>query len=358
MSRIEALRASMSEKGIDALLIEKRENYFYLTGFTGEDSFCVVTGDSIHLIVDFRFTTQAEAEILKNACACKVVEYSGDINETLKLLFYELGVEKIGYDTAHMSCKRFADVKKAVNAVKFVDAAGLIEQLRLRKDISEITLINEAVNIADRAFNALLQHIRPGISELEVAAELEFQMKKLGSSKPSFETIIASGERSALPHGTASGKTIRFGDALTIDFGATFQGYCSDMTRTVFIGKVKPQLKRIYEIVLLAQQTAVAGCYAGLSGCEVDALARDVIVGEGFGARFGHGTGHGLGLEIHENPRISPRYKASLEDGMVVTIEPGIYLPGIGGVRIEDVVVIDGTRPRVLTKTPKELLVV
>ena len=358
MIRIHALRALMAEQSIDALLIEKRENYFYLTGMTGEESFCVITQSEVFMIVDFRFVTQATEQITARVPDCKVIEYKGDVNTTLNTLFRELGVKNIGFDATNMLCQRFEDLKMKVFNVKFINATGLVEKLRVRKSEDEIQIIQAAVDLADKAFQNLLQYIRPGVSELDVAAELEYQMRKLGSTRPSFETIIASGARAALPHGVASEKLIKFGDVVTIDFGAHYKGYCSDMTRTVFVGKVKPQLKKIYEIVLEAQQAAVQGCFAGRTGRHVDSIARGIITQAGFGDNFGHGTGHGVGVEIHESPRVNMRNENPLEDGMVVTIEPGIYLPGIGGVRIEDVVVIRGQNPLILTKTPKDILIV
>ena len=354
MRKINELRASMEERGLDALLIEKRENYFYLTGMTGEDSFCVVTQEDVFLIVDFRFTTQATAE----APDCTVMEYSGDVLATFQTLFHDKKLAKIGYDAAYTTCARFADLTQKVFNVTFLDATGLVETLRMCKEESEIKLINRAVEIADAAFQSVLPFIRPGVAELDVAAELEYRMRKLGATGPSFETIVASGARGALPHGTASDKRIKFGDAVTIDFGAYVQGYCSDMTRTIFVGKAKPQLEKLYAIVLEAQQAAIQGCIAGATGRQVDAIARGIITQAGFGAYFGHGTGHGLGCEIHEHPRINARNETPLEDGMVVTIEPGIYLPGVGGIRIEDVVIVHGQKPLVLTQTPKELFVI
>ena len=353
MRKIAELRASMSKKGIDALLIEKRENYFYLTGMTGEDSFCVVTQKDVHLIVDFRFTTQAKAQ----APDCKVVEYSGDVYAALNTLLHDLGVTKIGYDPEHMTLKRFASAEKKLLNLTLVDAEGLVEELRICKEKSEIHVINQAVEIADSAFQGVLPYIRPGVAEIDVAAELEYLMKKLGATGPSFETIIASGERAALPHGVASDKTIKFGDVVTVDFGAYYKGYCSDMTRTVFVGKAKPEIERIYRIVLEAQKAAVQGCIEGATSRQVDAIARGIITQAGYGDKFGHGTGHGLGVEIHESPRVNTKNEKPLRDGMVVTIEPGIYLPGVGGVRIEDVVVVNGGKPLVLTQTPKEILV-
>jgi len=354
MRKIVELRALMSEKGIDALLIEKQENYFYLTGMSGEDSFCVVTHQKVVMIVDFRFTSQAKAQ----APDCEVFEYSGDVFATLNTMFHDLGVSRIGYDPESTTCSRFAQAEKKIFNVKFIDASGLLETLRICKSEDEMEIIKKAVGIADSAFSSSLPFIRPGVAELDVAAEIEYRMRKLGASGPSFETIVASGARGALPHGVASEKIIKFGEAVTIDFGAVYNGYCSDMTRTVFVGTPKPQMKRIYEIVLVAQKNALAGCLAKATSREVDAIARGIISQAGFGENFGHGTGHGVGVEIHEAPRLNSRSEIELQEGMVVTVEPGIYLPDVGGVRIEDMVLIGEAGPIILTQTTKEMLVI
>ncbi|HEX9060036.1 MAG TPA: M24 family metallopeptidase, partial [Clostridia bacterium] len=239
----------------------------------------------------------------------------------------------------------------------FVPLEGLIEKLRIKKDDSEIKKIKDAVKVADDTFSHVLKLIKPGVAEIEIAAEIEYYMKKNGAKGPSFETIVASGKRAALPHGVASEKKLEIGDAVTMDYGAIYGEYCSDMTRTVFLGKPADELLKIYRIVLDAQLKAIEGAIAGVSGKDIDAIARGHIETNGYGNCFGHGLGHGVGLEIHEEPRLSPMGNLIMKDGMVVTVEPGIYVTGLGGVRIEDMIVINGEKPEILTSSTKELII-
>jgi len=243
--------------------------------------------------------------------------------------------------------------------VELKSTTGLVKKIRMIKDEAEIDKIREAVRITDVAFNHIRDYIKVGSIERDIALELEFFMKKEGASKNAFDFIVASGKRSALPHGVASTKQLEEGDFLTMDFGTVYQGYHSDMTRTVVVGK-QPDKKQeeIYQTVLKAQQKATEVVKAGVKGSEVDKVARDIITKAGYGDYFGHGLGHSLGLEIHENPRLSPRDDTKLESGMVVTVEPGIYLPDWSGVRIEDTVVVREDGCEVLTSSPKELLVI
>jgi Xaa-Pro aminopeptidase len=233
----------------------------------------------------------------------------------------------------------------------------MIEKLRLIKTDSEIKILKEAARIADAAFDHILQFIHPGISELDISNELEFFMRSSGATSSSFDTIVASGQRSALPHGVATDKVIENGDLITMDYGAYYQGYVSDITRTVAVGEPSVQLKDIYEIVLEAQRLGVAGIKAGMSGKEADALTRNYITEKGYGEYFGHSTGHGIGLEVHEGPALSLKSNIVLEPNMVVTIEPGIYIPGLGGVRIEDDTLITSEGNELLTHSVKELII-
>ena len=233
-----------------------------------------------------------------------------------------------------------------------------ISSLRQKKDAEEIAKIRAAEALGDAAFSYILDKIRPGVSEIEIALELEFFMRKNGASGLSFETIAASGVRSAMPHGTASEKMIEKGDFLTLDFGCVLDGYCSDMTRTVVIGAPDLRQKEIYETVLLAQETALSKIEPGVACAEIDRAAREVIQNAGYGDCFGHALGHSVGIEIHEKPVFSPKSKDILEEGHVITVEPGIYLENFGGVRIEDVVAVCGKKAENLTKSPKNFIII
>jgi Xaa-Pro aminopeptidase len=248
-------------------------------------------------------------------------------------------------------------MEKALSPVKLVPSEGIVEKQRMIKDGGEIAIMQEAANLADRAFEHILSYIKPGVSEKDIALELEVFMRSQGATSSSFETIVASGERSALPHGVASDRIIGRDEFVKLDYGAYYNGYCSDITRTVVVGKPSDKHREIYEIVKEAQQYALDNLVPGMTGKEGDALTRDIITRYGYGEYFGHGTGHGLGMEIHEAPRLSLTGDIVLVPGMTVTVEPGIYLPGFGGVRIEDDVVVTDKGIRILTSSPKQLIV-
>lgn len=236
-----------------------------------------------------------------------------------------------------------------------VPVSGWVEQLRLIKTEDELAILQRAADIADETFEHICTYIRPGVSELDVANEMERYMRSLGATQSSFDSIVASGVRGALPHGVASDKLIEEGELVTLDFGALYNGYISDITRTVAVGEPSEQMKEVYEIVLAAQKRGVEQIRPGMKASEADKVVRDVIVEKGYGEAFGHSTGHGIGLEVHEMPALSSRNDTVLQCGMTVTVEPGIYLPGIGGVRIEDDIVLTETGNRRLTKSSKEL---
>lgn len=351
--RLKNLRAKMEEKGLESVLITKRESYIYLSGFTGTAAFLVVTAKKAVLITDFRYVEQASQQ----APLFEIVQYSGDVANAINDVITAEGISRLGFEEGYVTYEKYNEYKEKLKAGELVPLGGMIESLRIRKDAYELDIIRKAVEIADQAFSQILGFLRPGITESEVAAELEYQMKKKGARGASFDTIVASGERAALPHGVASNRVLQSGDVITMDFGAIFEDYCSDMTRTVFLGQPDGQLKKIYEIVLEAQLQSSQAAKAGLTGKEIDAVARNIISGYGFEKNFGHGLGHGVGLEIHEDPRVSTGGQTVMENGMIITIEPGIYVPGLGGVRIEDMLVIHDDTPIVLTTSTKELLV-
>ncbi|WP_445612684.1 M24 family metallopeptidase [Geobacillus sp. YF-1] len=352
MEKLEKLRKLLQEHGIDGLLVTNGYNRRYLTGFTGTAGVALVSCDGAVLITDFRYVEQAT----KQADGFEVVEHSGPIVKEIAHQVKRLGINRLGFEQEDVTYAAHQTYQEAIGA-ELVPTSSLVEKLRLIKSEAEIKIVKEAAAIADAAFAHILSFIRPGVTEIEVANELEFFMRKQGASSSSFDTIVASGYRSALPHGVASEKTIERGELVTLDFGAYYKGYCSDLTRTVAVGDISAELRTIYEVVLEAQRRGMAGLKAGITGKEADALTRDYIREKGYGDYFGHSTGHGIGLEIHEGPTLSFRSDAVLEPGMIVTVEPGIYIPGLGGVRIEDDTVITADGNEALTHSPKELII-
>lgn len=351
--RLKNLRSKLKKSEADALLVTKRENYIYLSGFTGTSAYLIITGSKALLMTDFRYTEQAAAQ----APEYTIVKYQGNIINTLKEILEENGVGKLAFEDRSMTVNTYTELREKLGVKDFTPFGSTIEELRQIKDEEEIKIIKRAVEIADETFTYILGVIRPGIRETELAAEMEYHMKKLGATGPSFDTIVASGVRAAMPHGVASEKKLEAGDVITLDFGALYKGYCSDMTRTVFLGSVKEELRKIYGIVLDAQLRSKEGVKKGRTGKEIDMIARKVIAEAGYGDHFGHGLGHAVGLEIHEEPRFSMACDTKIKDGMVMTVEPGIYVNGLGGVRIEDMVVVRGNSPETLTTSTKELLI-
>lgn len=353
-SRLDRIRALMAERNLDALVISRPENRAYLSGFTGSTAWVLITAQGADLVTDFRYVEQAERE----SPAFQVVRATGAHYATLAELLAKTEASTIGFEGDFITFDEYGLYRDAMGSRQLVAATGLVESLRLVKDQEEQRLMAHAAEIADRAFGRILKVIAPGVVERDVAVELEYQMKKLGADGISFDIIVASGVRSSLPHGRASTKVIEAGNLVTLDFGALYQGYCSDMTRTVMVGEPTPKQREIYEIVLEAQSRGVAACRAGMTGKELDDVCRNYIAEKGYGTAFGHGTGHGVGRQIHEDPRVNQRGERQvLQPGMVVTIEPGIYLPGWGGVRIEDMVVVTETGCERLSKSPKDLVV-
>ncbi|NMB34158.1 MAG: aminopeptidase P family protein [Clostridium sp.] len=348
--RIKAFRQELDRHKIDAALITKRENYIYLSGFNGSFAYLVITETKAILVTDFRYAQQAK----RQAPHYKIVENK----DKLKDIINPQNIGTLGFEGGHLTYKQYTELVERFGAKKVEPLTEIVEKLRMCKDSTEIDYIKKAVKIADGAFDHILGKIRPGMKENEVAAELEYFIKKQGAKGVSFETILASGFRSALPHGVAQDKTIKWGDTVTMDFGAIFKDYCSDMTRTIFMGEPQKELLKVYDIVLEAQQYAIRAAQKGRSGKDIDFVARQIIKEAGYGEYFGHGLGHGVGLEIHEEPRLSQRGNVLMDDGMVVTIEPGIYIPELGGVRIEDMIVINENEPLILTTSGKEITIV
>lgn len=351
--RLSKLRQELSQKGLDGTLIINRENRMYISGFTGSSAWVFVTNDKAILITDFRYIEQAQIE----APLFEIRKYEGKILETLSGIVKELKLSKLGVEESHLSYREYCDLNDAFDGCRLESFDDVVETQRFTKDKEEQSKIKKAVEIADYAFSKVLDFIKPGVLELEIAAEIEYQMKKQGASGSSFETIVASGYRASMPHGVASMKKIELGDVITMDYGALYQHYCSDITRTVFLGKPNPEIEKVYHIVLEAQRKATEGAHEGKIGKEVDKIARKHIEDAGYGNCFGHGLGHGVGLEIHEAPRLAVTGEVKLINNMLVTVEPGIYLPGLGGVRIEDIIMINGDTPIIYTEASKELII-
>ncbi|MGG1515272.1 Xaa-Pro peptidase family protein [Paenibacillus oryzisoli] len=352
--RIERLRQVMQQQELPALLITNAYNRTYVTGFTGSSGYVLITGERAILLTDFRYMTQAPQQ----AKLFEVVEHKPKVIESVLELLQKQGITKLGFEQADVTYGDFLGYQQGLPGVEFVPTSRLVEQIRMVKDDAELQVMQEAADLADQTFSHILNFIKPGVKELDIALEIEMFIRKNGGTSTSFETIVASGERSALPHGKASDRVLQGNEFVKLDFGAYYKGYCSDITRTVMLGKPTDKHKEIYDIVLEAQLNCLANLKPGIPGREGDAYARDVIVKHGYGDYFGHGTGHGLGMEIHESPRLSKTEDTILTPGMVVTVEPGIYLPGFGGVRIEDDVVITDTGIKILTHSTKDFLII
>ncbi|MCM3539567.1 Xaa-Pro peptidase family protein [Priestia endophytica] len=346
------LRGSFEQRGIDGLLITSKYNRRYMTNFTGSAGVVVISKEKAVFITDFRYIEQAT----KQTEGFEIVKHTGPIAKEIASVVEQLGIKALGFEEQAITYADFSTYQKEISA-QLVPVSGLVENLRLIKTSEEIKILKEAAKLTDEAFNHILSYLKPGVTELEVSNELEFYMRKHGATSSSFDTIVASGYRSALPHGAASEKVIKEGEFVTLDFGAYYKGYCSDITRTVAVGDVSDELKNIYDIVLKAQLRSVDGIKKGITGVQADALARDYITEHGYGEYFGHSTGHGIGLEVHEGPALSTRSATVLEPGMVVTVEPGIYVPNVGGVRIEDDLLITDEGNENLTYAPKELII-
>lgn len=346
----------MLTEGIEALWVRQEDNRRYLSGFTGDSGQLLITATEQYLLTDGRFTEQARAE----ATEFQVVDLGNKPWEQFREVLAAAGVRKLHFEAEHLSYAAYQDFVEQLRdwqqPLNLLPARGLVEKLRLYKDEAELDLIQKAVDLADAGFAYLLTIIRPGIRERDLALELEYYLARQGSEGPSFETIIASGPRSALPHGVASERILQPGDLVVMDFGAIYSGYHSDLTRTVALAPVAPEWRRLYNTVLEAQRLGIAAICSGREGREVDAAVRDYISACGYGEYFRHSLGHGVGLAIHEGPTLSSRNENKLAPGMVVTVEPGIYLPGRGGIRIEDVVLVQENGARVLSRSPKEFI--
>jgi Xaa-Pro aminopeptidase len=352
MERVKRLWERMKEAELDAVLVTNPVNVAYLSGFRGTMGHLLITGDQAWLLTDFRYLEQAQEQ----AEGFTVVDVAGSVWERVRELLLGEGLASLRVEGDHLTVDVFRRLEGVLEGMIVTAAPSVVSGLRRIKSPKEQDAIECAVALTDRAFVHILPFIKAGVVEREIALELEYFMRKRGASGLSFDIIVASGYRSALPHGLAGDKLLADGDAVVMDFGCVLDGYCSDMTRTVFVGHAGKREQEVYQAVRKAQQHALDHLRAGMGGREADALARDVLKEYELEGFFGHGLGHGLGREIHEGPRLSPISEDVLEPGMVVTVEPGVYLGGGFGVRIEDVVVIEENGVRNLTQSVKDLL--
>ena len=350
--RLENLREKLDEKGLDAILISTPENRRYISGFTGSAGYLVVSREEAILATDFRYTEQAGGQ----APGFESVKAGRDWSWFLDLL-KERSFKKVGFESQQMTVASYSQLtsvlKDLSNRPSLVAVSGMVESLRTIKDQEEIALLQKAVDIADAAMEAVSRAIEPGETEREVAWRMEKAMRELGADSLSFGTIVAAGPNGAMPHHRPTDRPIRAGEPIVIDMGARVGGYCSDLTRTVCIGEPDAMFRKIYDIVLGAQLTAIENVGVGMTGHDADGLARTVISEAGYGETFGHSLGHGVGLFIHEGPVLGPNSQNVLEEGMVFAVEPGIYISGWGGVRTEDVVQLGKDGAKVLGKAAK-----
>jgi len=350
-SRLSVCRRAMKKHGIGAFLVTNPMDYFYLGGFTGEDSAILIAGRVVHVISDGRFD-----EAINKECPWMTRWIRrGTLNAEIAKACKKLKIRKLAVQPEHMRLADHAELDKLSKGTRLVNAPPIVGDMRIIKDASELLAIRKAIRNAEEAFLAMRSTICVGQTEVELAARLEYEMKRRGATGPSFPTICGEGPTAALPHAQPGGRKVKKGSAILFDWGARLGNYCSDLTRMVFVGSIPRKIGEIYEVVLEAQLRAIAAIRPGQRVCDVDALARDYITKAGYGEEFNHGLGHGYGLDIHEAPSLSWRSDAKLRPGMLVTVEPGVYLPGVGGVRIEDDVLVTSNGCRVLSRLSKKL---
>lgn len=352
-TRIKKLLNKLNQSNIDAIIIYDRNNIRYLSGFSGSSAYLYISNNKSIMLTDFRYIEQAS----KQCPDFEIIDH-GELGvlKTIKKFAIDDNVSKIGFESEIITFNQYKEIKEIFQKFQLIETKSLVEEIRMIKDDEELSYIKKAAEIADNAFTHILSFIKVGITEIDIALELEYFMKRNGASSLAFSTIVASGKNSSLCHAEPSLKKIEQGDFLTMDFGCMFNGYCSDMTRTIVIGKADNKQKEIYNTVLKAQLEALSIVKEGLTGKEVDKIARDIIHEAGFKGYFGHGLGHSVGLFIHEDPRLSPKGFTILKENMVVTIEPGIYVPDFGGVRIEDLICVKENGYVNFTHSNKELI--
>ncbi|RMF96215.1 MAG: aminopeptidase P family protein [Candidatus Schekmanbacteria bacterium] len=345
VARLSKLQHILKEKNIPALLVTNLNNIRYLSGFTGTSAMIIVSSKKSYFLTDFRYTTQAKKQVK----ASEIIEYR-NANSVILDICKKNKIDELAIEAEHMQIDLFKRLKKDLKPIKLTHSKGLIESLRCFKDNEEVKLIKEAIKISAKALKEILPLIKEGVEERDIALELEFQMRRFGAEKGAFDFIVASGYRSSMPHGVASRKKIKKGNIVTVDFGCIYKGYNSDITRTFCVGKAGEKEKRIYKLVYEAQALAFEKIEEGKTTGAIDKAARDFFEKQNVGEFFGHGLGHGVGLDVHEKPVLSRGMKERIGEGMVFTIEPGLYFPKKFGVRIEDMILIKKGKPQILTK--------
>ena len=338
-----------------AILLSNESNMFYISGYTGE-GLLLIANQQCTVITDFRYTEQAENET--DNFVIEMTDKDHSPSQVVSFLLAKHKIKNLYFEASSMTVTNYERFQKALPNITFKSIPNVIQEMRSIKDEAEINTIKEACKISGDAFEALLKTIKCGMTEKEVALMLEYDMQKRGATSTAFSTIVAAGKNGSLPHAVPGNYRIKQGDLVTIDFGAKVNHYCADMTRTIAFGQPSAEMKKVYDVVLAAQRMSEAAIMPGKSCREVDAIARDYINSNGYQGRFGHGLGHSLGIEIHEEPRLNPTSKATLQVGQLMTVEPGIYLPGIGGVRIENTVVVTKTGSTPLTLPTLELIII
>jgi len=351
VARLTACRKRMRACGVNALLVANFRDYHYLTGFTGEDSAAIVTPRDVHILTDARFLEEIKSEVPW----AKVRLRKGFLQDEFALACADLKLKTLAFQPGYLTVGEHAELKKKARGVRLLAAPPIVGDLRKFKDAAEVAMMRKAIRVAEDAFVAMRKSLRVGQTETQIAAKLEYEMRTRGAERPSFPTICAEGANAAAPHARPGSRKLKRGSALLVDWGAQVNHYCSDLTRMLFVGTISPRFAEIYRVVLEAQMAGVEAVRPGARLCDVDEASRAIIKKAGFGKQFTHGLGHGLGLDVHEPPSVSWRSKDELEPGMLVTIEPGIYLPGVGGVRIEDDVLVTANGRKVLTTLGKSL---
>jgi Xaa-Pro aminopeptidase len=351
--RRQALQKGLKAAKLDSLLVTHVANWHYLTGFTGESGALVVSPDGATLITDGRFTVQAKEETHR----VRVEPQQGGLYSSVGEFFRRSRMRRIGFDPGQLTVAQQQTLRKATGGkCSWTEAPGMTEGLRMRKDAAELAIMRKAAILVGEVFESVLSRIRPGVRENELCAELEYQMRKRGASGPSFPTIVAGGKRSALPHARPTARKLGKNELVVLDLGVILGHYCSDMTRTVYVGRTPRRIREWYRAVWEAQEAAVGAAHAGTTCAAVDEAARGVLKKYGLEKYFVHSTGHGLGLEVHEEPRVARGQAVRLEAGNVITIEPGVYVEGVGGIRIEDDVAVHAGRNEVLTRVSRDLI--
>jgi len=344
---VDAIRRKVEDAGADAFICFNYPNYRYLSGFTGSLAILLISASRTLIMSDFRYREQIANEVDQ----FEFVEIKGPAEETVVRQITELKVSKLAFESAHLTYRHYAQLR-AADSLELIPTENWVEDLRSTKDVREIDLIEKAASIADATIEKIAEEISPGMTELQVANRINTLIRAFGGKKEAFDAIVASGPRSSMPHATTSDREIQVGEPIVIDIGAQFDGYHSDLTRTLWLDTMKqPQVFEIYEIVENAQAAAMKAIRVGVPCTEIDAIARNLIAEAGYGEFFGHGLGHGVGLEVHESPTISRLGKGTVKPGMVFTVEPGIYIPEVGGVRIEDMILVTDEGCRPITKS-------